>query len=169
MTVPTQQGGRDGYVERPGPAGASGLADVTELILGKGLVIDAYVQASLVGIEILTTDAPVLAASVETYLRFAAATKRLDLYSQSDCPQSDPALSGLMADSMSDGAAKGKTHGALDTAVVKTSEFFDSATGSLRRLRTQTGGRGPDDRVHRTDDRRVLRPWCGALWRPLTR
>ena len=55
MTVDTRsqtsrRGG--GYLERPAP---SGLADVIEIILDKGLVIDAYVRVSLVGIEILTT------------------------------------------------------------------------------------------------------------------
>ncbi len=68
-----------GYLERPAP---SGLADVVEVILDKGIVIDAYVRASLVGIELLTIDARVVIASVDTYLRFAEATNRLDLYEQ---------------------------------------------------------------------------------------
>ena len=66
-----------GYIERPKP---SGLADVIEIILDKGLVIDAYVRVSLVGIELLTIDARIVIASVDTYLRFAEATNRLDLY-----------------------------------------------------------------------------------------
>ena len=65
-----------GYLERPAP---SGLADVIEIILDKGIVIDAYVRVSLVGIEILTIDARIVVASVDTYLRFAEATNRLDL------------------------------------------------------------------------------------------
>jgi hypothetical protein len=55
------------------------LTDVVSLILDKGLVIDAYVRVSLVGIEILTIDARMVVASVDTYLRFAEATGRLDL------------------------------------------------------------------------------------------
>ena len=66
-----------GYLDRPSP---SGLADVIEVILDKGLVIDVYVRVSLVGIELLTIDARVVIASVDTYLRFAEATNRLDLY-----------------------------------------------------------------------------------------
>src|SRR3954447_23043688 len=66
-----------GYLERPAP---SGLADVVEIILDKGIVIDAYVRVSLVGIELLTIDARIVIASVDTYLRFAEATNRLDLY-----------------------------------------------------------------------------------------
>ena len=56
-----------------------GLAEVVELILDKGLVIDAYVRISLVGIELITIDARIVIASVDTYLRFAEATNRLDL------------------------------------------------------------------------------------------
>ncbi|HLI24361.1 MAG TPA: gas vesicle protein GvpJ [Acidimicrobiales bacterium] len=57
----------------------SSLADVLDLILDKGLVIDAYVRVSLVGIEILTIDARIVVASVDTYLHFAEAVNRLDL------------------------------------------------------------------------------------------
>jgi hypothetical protein len=55
------------------------LADVLDLILDKGLVIDAYVRISAVGIEILTIDARIVIASVDTYLHFAEAVNRLDL------------------------------------------------------------------------------------------
>jgi gas vesicle structural protein len=78
VTVQTSQrrsGG--GYLDRPA---SSGLADVIDIILDKGMVIDVYVRVSLVGIEILTIDARIVIASVDTYLRFAEATNRLDLY-----------------------------------------------------------------------------------------
>ena len=70
--------GRPGgsYMDRPRP---SGLADVIDIILDKGLVIDAYVRVSLVGIELLTVDARIVIASVDTYLRFAEAVGRLNL------------------------------------------------------------------------------------------
>jgi hypothetical protein len=69
-----------GYVDRPRP---SGLADVIELILDKGLVIDAFVRVSLIGIEILTIDARIVIASVDTYLQFAEAVNRLDIVQES--------------------------------------------------------------------------------------
>jgi hypothetical protein len=72
--MPQQNGG---YLARPQP---SGLADVVETVLDKGLVIDAYVRVSLLGIELLTVDARVVVSSVDTYLRFAEATDRLDLW-----------------------------------------------------------------------------------------
>jgi hypothetical protein len=60
--------------ERP-----SGLADVLDVLLDKGLVIDAFVRVSLIGIELLTIDARIVVASVDTYLHFAEAVNRLDL------------------------------------------------------------------------------------------
>ena len=76
MAVATR-GTASNYLQRaPSP---SGLADVIDVILDKGLVIDAYVRVSVVGIELLTIDARIVIASVDTYLRFAEAVNRLDL------------------------------------------------------------------------------------------
>ncbi|PAD22696.1 MULTISPECIES: gas vesicle protein GvpJ [Bacillaceae] len=52
---------------------SSGLADVIDRILDKGIVIDAFVRVSVVGIEILTIEARVVIASVDTWLRYAEA------------------------------------------------------------------------------------------------
>ena len=60
-------------------SGSGGLYNVIELILDRGLVIDVFVRLSLVGIEVLTIDARVVVASVDTYLRFAEACNRVDL------------------------------------------------------------------------------------------
>jgi hypothetical protein len=100
-----------GYLERPKP---SGLADVIDIILDKGLVIDAYVRVSLIGIEILTIDARIVIASVDTYLRFAEAVNRLDIASN-DGSQGLPEL----MESMTEGGAKSKTKGALEGAKEK--------------------------------------------------
>ena len=107
MTVQTAQRRGGGYLERPAP---SGLADVIEIILDKGIVIDAYVRVSLVGIELLTIDARIVIASVDTYLRFAEATNRLDLYEKGgkDLPE--------MVEGMTESGAKGKTSGVLGAA-----------------------------------------------------
>jgi hypothetical protein len=76
MAIATQ-GTASNYLQRaPSP---SGLADVIDLILDKGLVIDAYVRISVIGIELITIDARIVIASVDTYLRFAEAVNRLDL------------------------------------------------------------------------------------------
>jgi gas vesicle structural protein len=97
---------RGGYLERPRP---SGLADVVDVILDKGLVIDAYVRVSLIGIEILTIDARIVIASVDTYLRFAEAVNRLDLV-QADESQGLPEL----MESLTSGGSESKTKGALE-------------------------------------------------------
>ena len=52
---------------------SSGLAEVVDRILDKGIVIDAWAKVSLVGIELLSLEARVVVASVETYLRYAEA------------------------------------------------------------------------------------------------
>src|SRR4051794_33820363 len=95
-----------GYLERPRP---SGLADVIDVILDKGLVIDAYVRVSLIGIEILTIDARIVIASVDTYLRFAEAVNRLDI-AEADQAAGLPDL----IESMESGGAKSKTRGVLE-------------------------------------------------------
>ena len=84
---------KGGYAARPNP---SGLADVIDTILDKGLVIDLYVRVSLVGIELLTIDARIVIASVDTYLRFAEAVNRLDLTEQQ---QTLPELVGDVVES----------------------------------------------------------------------
>ncbi|HTE61128.1 MAG TPA: gas vesicle protein GvpJ [Solirubrobacteraceae bacterium] len=61
-----------------GPSGGA-LTEVLELILDRGVVIDAFVRVSLVGIEVLTIDARIVVASVDTYLRFAEAVGRVNL------------------------------------------------------------------------------------------
>jgi hypothetical protein len=105
------------YAGGPSP---SGLADVLDLILDKGLVIDLYVRVSLVGIELLTVDARIVVASVDTYLRFAEAVGRMNI--ADDDKQGLPEL----MESMTSGASKSKTSGALDAAKEKVEGIFDS-------------------------------------------
>jgi 4-hydroxy-3-methylbut-2-enyl diphosphate reductase IspH len=52
---------------------SSSLAEVVDRILDKGIVIDAWAKVSLVGIELLSVEARVVIASVETYLKYAEA------------------------------------------------------------------------------------------------
>src|SRR5689334_4954207 len=108
MATAMQTGGRNsGYVAR---SSSSGLYDVLELILDKGLVIDIFVRVSLVGIELLTIDARIVIASVDTYLRFAEAVNRLDLM-QTETQGVPELMEGL-----TEGVASSKTKGALKGA-----------------------------------------------------
>jgi hypothetical protein len=106
---------RNRYLDRPSP---SSLADVIDTILDKGLVIDIYVRVSLVGIELLTIDARIVIASVDTYLRFAEAVNRLDLTETG--PKGLPEVIG----DATQGAAKRKTAGAIDAVVDRVGEVF---------------------------------------------
>lgn len=148
MTMSMQPSGRSA---RP-----TGLAEVLDIILDKGIVIDAYVRLALVGIEILTLDARIVIASVDTYLRFAEATNRLDLQ-----PSEQVAgLPGLMHD-ITEGGAEHKTKGALsgvkESAKEAISSFRDGGdddsdsgeeedAGSDGRKRAAPAGRAPSGR-----------------------
>ena len=115
MSVATQMP-TNRYLDRPAP---SSLADVIETILDKGLVIDIYVRVSLVGIELLTIDARIVIASVDTYLRFAEAVNRLDLTEAGNSQGLPELLEG-----MTQSGAKSKTSGAIDGAKDKFEEMF---------------------------------------------
>ena len=131
MTTAVQPGG--GSSARPSP---SGLADVIDTILDKGLVIDAYVRVSLVGIELLTIDARIVIASVDTYLRFAEAVNRLDI------SQDKEGLPDLIGD-MQEGGAKHKTKCALEAAGEKLRDFGDQQSDGRARSSSRQG-RGED-------------------------
>src|SRR5437763_14327475 len=104
MAIATH-GTASNYLQRaPSP---SGLADVVDLILDKGLVIDAYVRVAVIGIEILTIDARIVIASVDTYLRFAEPVNRLDLVATET-----QGLPELM-EGVTGGGGEGKTKGVL--------------------------------------------------------
>lgn len=62
-------------VERA-PAGTS-LIDVLDRVLDKGIVIDAYVRVSLVGIDLVTVEARIVVAAIDTYLKYAEAVGTL--------------------------------------------------------------------------------------------
>src|ERR1051325_11621645 len=112
----TRGGGGGGVMRAPNP---TGLAEVIDLILDKGLVIDVYVRVSLVGIELLTVDARIVVASVDTYLRFAEAVNRLDLEEKGD----QKSLPDLFGDA-EEGGTKRKTKGALEGAKSSLSDIF---------------------------------------------
>jgi gas vesicle structural protein len=125
VTVSQRQGG--GVQKEP----QGGLAEVLDLILDKGLVIDAFVKVSLVGIELITIDARIVVASVDTYLRFAEATNRLDLHAKGgkDLGQ----VMGDMTQGTTESSSKGKTKGVLDAGKEKWDEVRGERQGNSRR------------------------------------
>src|ERR1051326_6489080 len=99
MAIATH-GTASNYLQRaPSP---TGLADVIDLILDKGLVIDAYIRIAVIGIELVTIDARIVIASIDTCLRFAERVNRLDL------TQTEAAGLKELRDGKSGGEQKGK-------------------------------------------------------------
>jgi gas vesicle structural protein len=130
-----QTGGHDmtgGYLERPAP---SGLADVIEILLDKGIVIDAYIRVSLVGIEVITLDARVVIASVDTYLRFAEATNRLDLYEHGgkDLTEGLAQLGGEVVEKTATKVAEKKVGGLVEKAAKVPEAIEEKASGAMRK------------------------------------
>src|SRR5256714_6691889 len=126
------------YVQR---SSGAGLYEVIDVILDKGLVIDVFLRVSLVGIELLTVDARIVIASVDTYLRFAEAVNRLDLNETGG-----ETLPGLV-EGMTEGGASSKTKGVLEGA--KESLFGSddedegSSSGGNRPSQSSPSGPGP--------------------------
>ena len=125
MAISTQ-GTAINYLQRaPSP---SGLVDVVDLILDKGLVIDAYVRISVIGIELITIDARIVIASVDTYLRFAEAVNRLDLTKTELAGL--PELQEKGAEKMTEGATEGAIEGVKDEVTPDGSGLKTAAKGA---------------------------------------
>jgi len=138
---------RSGYIQR---SSGSGLADVLDVLLDKGLVIDIFLRVSLVGIELLTVDARIVIASVDTYLRFAEAVNRLDIGSADS-----EGLPQLIQDMTQDGASsrtKGILEGAKESLFGSSdydedeSEDSDDNGSSSRRPRSRSSSSGSGSR-----------------------
>ncbi|WP_200210745.1 gas vesicle protein GvpJ [Micromonospora coerulea] len=144
MSIVTTSAGQaeGGALER---GGASGLADVVETVLDKGVVIDAQVTVGVVGIPLVEINARVVVASIETYLKFAEMTDRLDI-----TPKEGGGLSGLVGDVT--GAARQVTSGLGQTV--------GEAGGAVRELGGTAGelGRTAAGTVNEATGRRPERP-----------
>jgi hypothetical protein len=134
------------------------LYDVLELILDRGLVIDAFVRISLVGIEIIKIDARIVVASVDTYLRFAEACNRLDLQNDSSS-RTVPELFGGMSGGAASGVTKAGAKKAVSSVGDKARGAKEALTGggerekepaSHKRGRAADNGHGDGDGSHRS-------------------
>ena len=76
-------------------AGGTSLVDVLDRVLDKGIVIDAWVRVSLVGIDLITVEARVVVASIDTYLKYAEAVGQVASASR---PALEPAVEVLAPD-----------------------------------------------------------------------
>jgi hypothetical protein len=96
-------------------SGGSSLIDVLDRVLDKGIVIDAWVRVSLVGIDLITVEARVVVASIDTYLKYSEAVGQM------------PTMSGKPIDA--------KAHAALvaETAALRAQIASSSRALSKRR------------------------------------
>src|SRR5215208_622156 len=124
--------------QQQGRGGPSGLADVLEVLLDKGLVIDAFVRVSLVGIELLTIDARIVVASVDTYLRYAREAEHLQIYKRSE------------AKKLPDAMGKGMTGSAVSSGAQQLGQAIrgDDDDDDDDKDKSEKGGRGEDKESH---------------------
>jgi gas vesicle structural protein len=119
--------------------GPSGLADVLDVILDKGLVIDIFVRVALVGIELLTIDARIVIASVDTYLHFAEAVNRLDLTNVGN-QQTLPEMVGNLTEGGAGRKTKGMLEGAKEALFGSDEDEDETGSESGQRTRRSSGG-----------------------------
>ena len=119
-------------------AGGTSLIDVLDRVLDKGIVIDAWVRVSLVGIDLITVEARVVVASIDTYLKYSEAVGQV-------APVSRPAAElPSHQDVVAENAALRAELAASKTAASKTAAAKTAAskTKSERRPRRRTTGEG---------------------------
>ena len=83
-------------------AGGTSLIDVLDRVLDKGIVIDAWVRVSLVGIDLITVEARVVVASIDTYLKYSEAVGQVPPVSR---PQAELAAQAAHQTVMAENAA----------------------------------------------------------------
>jgi len=105
----------------------SSLADVLDVVLDKGIVVDAYVRVALLGVELVTIDARVVIASVDTYLRFAEAVNRLDLQ-----PEQEPVGLPELTERAIEGTAKHVVEKKLEGPAEKVKDVIGAVRGRRR-------------------------------------
>jgi hypothetical protein len=127
---------------------------VLDVILDKGIVIDVFVRVALVGIELLTIDARIVIASVDTYLHFAEAVNRLDL-TQVGSQQTLPEMVSDMTSSGASGKTKGMLEGAKDALFGGGDDEEDEEETSSSRRRSSSD---PQSRPRRTSGDSESRP-----------
>ena len=79
-------------------AGGTSLIDVLDRVLDKGIVIDAWVRVSLVGIDLITVEARIVVASIETYIRYSEAVTQISPVSRPAIEQKGPSNDELLAE-----------------------------------------------------------------------
>jgi gas vesicle structural protein len=113
-------------------AGGTSLIDVLDRVLDKGIVIDAWVRVSLVGIDLITVEARVVVASIDTYLKYSEAVGQVSPVSR---PQSElTAHQNVLAENV---ALRAEVAAYKVSAAKKTSKGAGKVVRSVARRRTE--------------------------------
>lgn len=159
------------YDRGPGPRaaiqrtpGPGSLAELLNIILDKGIVIDAWARVSVVGIEILTIEARVVVASVETYLRYAEA---IGLTALAAAPPTQPAIQGRQNGERQNGRSADRELPSADEVYSYISDhqdglrlgevaaYFDAPRPEMSRVVNELVD---DGRVRQDEERRLYFP-----------
>jgi hypothetical protein len=127
-------------------AGGTSLIDVLDRVLDKGIVIDAWVRVSLVGIDLITVEARVVVASIDTYLKYSEAVGQVapvsrpaaELPSHQDVVAENAALRAELAASKGAGSKAAGSKAAASKAAGSKA----AASKGGRALRRRTSGEG---------------------------
>jgi len=154
-------------VQRGTPGGGT-LADVLDRVLDKGIVVDAWARVSLVGFEVLTVEARVVVASVETYLKYAEAIGTVKLASKpgSEAPpkqvpmevtpaESKPSKPTEQLEPSADDVVGYLTEHADGLPLEELQEHFHAPRELLEKLVASLVN---EHRLHKDDSRNVLLP-----------
>ena len=118
-------------------AGGTSLIDVLDRVLDKGIVIDAWVRVSLVGIDLITVEARVVVASIDTYLKYSEAVGQVSPVSR---PQAElVAHQNLLSENAALRAELAASKSAAKAAVVTRVKRKVTRAPSRRRIRSIEG------------------------------
>jgi hypothetical protein len=123
-------------------AGGTSLIDVLDRVLDKGIVIDAWVRVSLVGIDLITVEARVVVASIDTYLKYSEAVGQVAPVSR---PQAElTAHQNVIAENAALRAELAATKATKGTKAIKTIKAIKAiqATKATRTVRRRTASEG---------------------------
>jgi len=117
-------------------AGGTSLIDVLDRVLDKGIVIDAWVRVSLVGIDLITVEARVVVASIDTYLKYSEAVGQVGSVSR---PQQAElaAHQSVLAENVALRAELAAAKATKSIKAARVARVKRARTGARRRLTTE--------------------------------
>ncbi len=128
-------------------AGGTSLIDVLDRVLDKGIVIDAWVRVSLVGIDLITVEARVVVASIDTYLKYSEAVGQVAPVSRpaAELPSHQDLVAenaGLRAELAASKSSRADLRAELAAAKSSRADLVAAAKKSVRAARRRSSSQG---------------------------